>query len=237
MTQSLELLGNTIPITQASANLSILRYENNAFTSTWQPTTQVPAWNIDMVLSGPAVPFSSVAFTGTQLPVYQYISNLFLPQSDGDIRSYYVNLNLTSGNWSTWAALLQTMSNPPGQGFSNSDWTAVAAILVNEFSAIGPVVAMTNNAVGTLPIIQNQQSTDLSNVIDNIGVPAGNTTVTPSWGNAIEWLALGASTYASATLPPGQGTAITVAMTVTVALLLELAEEENTPPVKSRIRI
>jgi len=148
-------------IWDGAGNAAVLKW---GVAAVWSAQGWIGAWNLDFVMSAPATPL--VPFTGSQLPVYQYMSNYVYPESLGDIRGEYLNTNIK--DFGTYGAQLQSATNPPGQGFTDADWAAVQGVLVPELKSVSPTRDLFTNLDTLAGDVQSQQDSDLSYTVQMV---------------------------------------------------------------------
>lgn len=108
--------------------IGALRWDGPGLQNIWATPSSFPAWGLSLLTSGPTTPFpySTIPFTATQEPIYQYISSKI--SASDDVRSLYPTW--AAGDFEKAQQALDGLSNP---GDAAPDWDTVMAALSQDF--------------------------------------------------------------------------------------------------------
>jgi hypothetical protein len=173
--------------------LLVSKWQNSEISQVAISGLNIPGWSLDFIVSGPKTTFVDHPFQGAQLEIYQFISQKLDPNDSPDIRSTYIK---AITDWDTLKSKLAQMDNP---GYPSADWDAVKEPLLNELGAIKPVKSLIGDMNTLLPLIQSQQSSDLSTDVTNL------TTISPG-SEVAYWLGqiMSAVFWAACATPEGK---------------------------------
>jgi hypothetical protein len=209
----------------AGRTTSLLRVVTSSGPEIYYSAQTVQPWGVDIIAQGPSTPLTPFT-SGQQLQVYEYISNQVDPDSNGNIRSDYTNLN-DQGKVDGFSNTLATITNPGGT-YDQSDWDFVYNTLQAEFAAVPVVVSLFNNRAGLFSQLEAEQSLDLQYVIGQL-----QDSVQPN-ANATGWLIfeaiVDAILWGAAAVPGLGGLAIPIAMAASVVGSMTIFIPSSTEP-------
>ncbi|HST21036.1 MAG TPA: hypothetical protein VLR90_07960, partial [Blastocatellia bacterium] len=145
--------------------VGVIAWSGSELQTEWVKPNHIPGWSTEVIVSGPANPFTP--FPGTEADAYTYISNQLNPYFKGDIRPEYQNTNYTN-SFGFYQQQLENMEYPQGASFTEADFNTVKATLCPELGFVSPVASLFNNMGALAFDIQNVQNVQLPAAWDNV---------------------------------------------------------------------
>lgn len=196
--------------------LGVFAWNKSSLEVLWTTANLTPSWAVDLFNGIPSAGLTQFTTPGQQW-AYQYISNYFDPDSNGNIRSQY-QLS-TSGDvdeFKGWAVDLRE-GKPPRPSDAPSyvteqDWRFVQLTLAGEFGSVYNVAALIENMMQfALGDYFDQTGPDLNNCARMIGTSGPITDTLNYWPGQFFIMALwGMAGALSSVTTPGYGMAATM---------------------------